>query len=174
MDKSGTSSTWSRRAVLTGAGGLSLLAMGGCSRVRGSRLNPLNWFGRSRSEEPTLAPSGGYIDEVDQRAVIQSVASMRVDRIPGGAIVTATGLPPTQGFWNADLVPTSLGADDRPVRDGSTITFDFRIVAPEQSTRQGPAQSRELTAAYSLTDQDLVGVRSIVVRGQSNQRSARR
>ena len=39
---------------------------------------------------------------------VLAVLTMTVEPIPGGAIVRASGLTPTQGWWNAELVPRDL------------------------------------------------------------------
>lgn len=164
----------SRRAALGLMGAGSIVGLSACGRVRESRLNPLNWFGRSQEEEPTLAPREGYDPNTDPRPVVQQVTALQVDRVPGGALVTATGLPPTQGHWSAGLVAEATGASGRPLRDGSTLAFEFRLLPPQSPQPSGPAQSRELTATVYLTDQDMQGVRTITVKGLTNQRSARR
>lgn len=151
-----------------------VLALAGCG-FSDSRLNPFNWFGGSRSETPDLSPRAGYPEDVpDARPLVAQVATMQVERVPGGAIVRATGLPPVQGFWDAELVPDLTDAEGRPVPDGGTLSFQFRVVPPRQPTRAGPPVSRELTAAVYLSDQTLAPVRTITVRGQGNQRSSRR
>jgi hypothetical protein len=148
---------------------VALLALSACQ----SRLNPVNWFGNSR-EAPSLAPRGGYETETDPRPLVEQVTAMQVERVPGGAVVRATGLPPTQGFWAADLVPQTADYEGRPVPENGVATLEFRIVPPIAPQRSGPAQSREVTAAFFLSDQSLAGIRSIVVQGRTNSRSSSR
>lgn len=174
MGMTGDRDTITRRGTLLGLGTAALAGLAACGRARDSRLNPFNWFGRSRSEEPTLAPADGYTTTVDTRPVVAQVTALQVDRVPGGALITATGLPPTQGHWAADLVAEVTGPNGRPLRDGATLAFEFRVAPPDRATRTGPPQSRELTATVFLTDQDLSGVSTITVKGLQNQRSARR
>lgn len=174
MGTTGERDSITRRGALLGLGTVTLVGLGACGRVRDSRLNPFNWFGQSRSEEPTLAPAEGYQANVDTRPVVDQVTALQVDRVPGGALVTATGLPQTQGHWAAALIAEATGPSGRPLRDGATLGFEFRVAPPETPTRSGPPQSRELTATVYLTDQDLTGVRTITVKGLRNQRSARR
>ncbi|MEL6210909.1 MAG: hypothetical protein AAFR44_12170 [Pseudomonadota bacterium] len=151
-----------------------LAVVAGCGFSE-SRFNPFNWFGSSTVEDPTLAPVGGFPeDAADQRPLVAQVTEMRVDRVPGGAIVHATGLPPVQGFWSADLVAEITDAEGRPVPENGTLALQFRVLPPVQATRSGPALSRELTAALFLSDQTLARVGTITVRGQTNQRSSRR
>ena len=148
---------------------VAVLALAGCE----SRFNPVNWFGGS-TEEATLAPRRGYVETVDRRPLVQQVLSMKVDRVPGGAIVSAIGLPPTQGHWATDLVPETTTIGDKPVADNGVLAFQFRLLPPPGPRRSGTPVSRELSASTFLTDQELLGVRTIVVRGQTNQFSARR
>ncbi len=149
--------------------GLALaLVLGGCGTVRESRVNPFNWFGQSQ-EEVTLAPRGGWSGVVDNRALVAEVSEMAVERFPGGAIVRAAGITSTQGWWDAELVALN---DGRPV-DG-VLTYEFRIAAPRTPTRVSTPQSRTVSAAVRVSDRRLEGVRSIVVRGAQNARSAQR
>lgn len=135
-----------------------------CGAMRESRLNPMNWFGRSQEVQQTAttteAPS-------DPRALVQTVLSMNVDSYPGGAIVRATGLPPTQGWWEAELVA-------RPSEDPSVLIFDFRVFAPPKPQPVVNQQSREITVAVNLSNIKLDGIREIVIQGETNARTSRR
>ena len=149
-----------RRTVLAALSAALLLA--GCGAMRESRLNPFNWFGRSAARETmvtTATPS-------DPRALVAQVLDMKVEAYPGGAIVRATGLTPTQGWWDAELVA-------RDVDEKGVLVFDFRIFPPVTDTAVNNQQSRQVTAAASLSDIKLDGVREIVVQGESNARSSR-
>lgn len=143
---------------------VALLVVLGLSAC-GSRLNPFNWFGNDREdriavEEPAAVPTDG-------RQLVTEIASLDVDPNPGGAIIRAVGLPPRQGYWEADLVEVS--------RDSGELVFEFRIREPaDPATRVGPPRSREIYAATVLSRQDLAGIRSITVIGQQNRRSVRR
>lgn len=145
------------------------LVLAGCGRVRESRLNPFNWFGRSveTTEVVTEAAVPGRPD--DDRILVAEVTDMEVARQPGGAIIRASGLPPTQGWWNTDLVAENGGV---PV-DG-VLTFRFVIAKPLEPTPVSTPQSRELTAATYVPDIKLEGVSQIVVLGAGNSRSSRR
>ena len=90
-------------------------------------------------------------------------------RQPGGAIVRATGLPPTQGWWDASLVAENSGL---PV-DG-VLTYRFVVDQPREATRVSTQQSREVTAAAYLSDIKLEGISQIVVLGAENSQSSRR
>ncbi|NHX27948.1 hypothetical protein HA397_28830, partial [Escherichia coli] len=134
---------------------------------RESRLNPFNWFGKDSEETVEIViPEGGV---TANRPLVAEVASLRVDRTPGGAIITATGMARSQGYWDAELVAEF---DEQPV-DG-VLSYQFRAYPPLARLPEGSPRTRELTAAHFVSDQTLEGVRSIVVKGASNQRSSRR
>lgn len=151
--------------------GLIILALvlAGCGRIRDSRLNPFNWFGRS--QEVAVVTSDPVVPgrPEDPRILVADVTEMEVARQPGGAIVRATGLPPTQGWWDAALVAENGG---QPV-DG-VLTYRFVVDQPLQATRISTPQSREVTAAAYVSDVKLANVQQIVVLGAQNSRSSRR
>lgn len=145
------------------------LVLAGCGGIRESRLNPFNWFGRSTEAPATLAREGGPAAQ-DGRALVAEVTRMEVKRMPGGAIVSAAGLPPTQGWWDAELVSDSDGVPDG---DG-TLVLRFVVAPPPVPMRVSTPQSRELTAAYFLSDAALAPIRRIVVLGAQNSRASGR
>lgn len=140
------------------------LTLSACGRVADSRFNPFNWFGRDRSEAVAVDADAAT---VDGRQLVSQVTELAVDATPGGAIVRAVGLPPTQGFWNAELVRVNSA-------DPSVVVYEFRVVPPLERRAQSTQQSREIIAGADLSNFALSGVRAIVVRGLSNQRSVRR
>lgn len=135
-----------------------------CGRVADSRLNPFNWFGRDRAETVAVEAEAAT---ADGRQLVAQVVELAVDATPGGAIVRAVGLPPTQGFWDAELVRINSA-------DPTAIVYEFRVLPPLEPRRQSTQQSREIIAGASLTNGALAGVRSVTVRGLQNQRSVRR
>ncbi|MCV2880935.1 hypothetical protein [Actibacterium sp. XHP0104] len=146
---------------------LAATLLSSCGKVRESRINPFNWFGKDREEAVEIViPEDGVIDS---RPMVAEVVSLRIDKMPGGAIITATGLARTQGYWDAELVAEY---DEKPV-DG-VLSYQFRTYPPLARLPEGSPRTRELTAAHFVSDQTLEGVRSIVVKGASNQRSSRR
>ncbi|MEI4470148.1 hypothetical protein [Frigidibacter sp. MR17.24] len=133
----------------------------------GTRLNPMTWFGGSRSE-PVAAAEAAPVAAADGRALVHEVTALEIVRSgPSGALVTATGLAATQGYWNAALVPVPGG-------EPSVATYRFVVAPPQGRTAVSTPQSRELTAAAFLNAKALAGVRRIVVLGETNQRSANR
>ncbi|PQO24392.1 hypothetical protein C2I36_03095 [Rhodobacteraceae bacterium WD3A24] len=146
----------------------AVLLLGACGSAGESRLNPLNWFDGSRAEPVSLEPEGGWQGEtVDNRALVAEVTALAVERMPGGAIIRATGLTPSQGWWDVELVEDETTEPE---------VLAYRLVAapPRASTEVSTAASRRVTAAVFVSNRDLARVRRIVVRGQSNQRVAGR
>ena len=135
------------------------ISLAGCA----TRLNPFNWFGGDREERVSVEE---VVEVLDNRQLAGEVLSLQADALPGGAIINAIGLPPTQGYWEADLVETS--------REGGTLMMEFRIFPPLTPTPAGTQRSREVLAGRYMSTQDLDGIRTIVVQGQNNRRSIRR
>ncbi|MGJ8611150.1 MAG: hypothetical protein ACSHWY_08655, partial [Octadecabacter sp.] len=102
----------------------------------------------------------------DNRALVQSVVSLRVDRSPTGAIVTAVGLAPTQGYFNAELI-------NRGIESG-VLVLEFRAQAPTALNVPGSDRSRQITAAYDIEASELAGIRSVRVQSASNTRTSAR
>lgn len=151
-----------QRALLLGLA--VVLGLSGCARVAESRFNPFNWFG-SAETETAAAPAELA---TDPRPAVAQVTSLTIEPTPTGAIVRATGLPPTQGWFAAALVPET----DEPVN--GEMVYVFRAVPPEAPQRVSTVQSRELSVARSLSQQDLAATRVVRVIGAQNALVARR
>ncbi|RMA40743.1 hypothetical protein [Rhodophyticola porphyridii] len=136
-----------------------ILGLSACS----TRLNPFNWFGNDREERVAVVET---VAVTDPRPLVAQVISLNVDPHPGGAIVRAMGLPPRQGYWMADLVEVERGE--------GRIVYEFRVFEPPVATREGTQRSREILAGTELSNQDLQGIRTIVVQAQTNRRSVNR
>jgi hypothetical protein len=129
-----------------------------------SRLNPFNWFGRDRETRNAIT-----VEISDPRGLVGEVIKLKVDRLPGGAIINAFGLPPTQGYWQAELVPLN---DELP--DKGVLSYEFRLLPPPTVTPAGTKISREVVIARFVSDQKLLGVRRIRVIAEANSRTVRR
>lgn len=149
----------SRRFLVLGLG----LALTGCGGLRQSRLNPFNWFRKSEPRETIVLPG----EKTDPRGLVETVLSMAVEPIPGGAVVRARGLTPTQGWWEAELVA-------RNVDENGVLVYEFRLLPPTGRTDVNTQRSREIDVAIYISDVKLENVREIVVQGATNARSARR
>ena len=139
---------------------LALLALAGCGLGQ-TRLNPFNWFGSDREERIEVARAE------PTRPVVDQVVSLEVAPTPSGAIVSTVGLPPTQGFWEAELVRV-------PTDDPSVLLLDFQILPPITPEPVGTQPSREVLGGAVFSTQDLAGIRTIVVQGARNRRSVSR
>lgn len=139
------------------------LVLAGCSGVRQSRMNPLNWFGTS-TEESQLGPLSL---EADNRALVPNVTAMTIERTSSGALVRAEAQMPGQGWWDAALIAENNG---RPV-DG-VLTYRFVAAAPRGVVAGGRPQT--LVVATPVSEYLLEETATVVVRGATNSRSARR
>ncbi|MCE6950140.1 hypothetical protein [Cereibacter sphaeroides] len=149
-----------RRPLLLGLA--LVLTLGAC----GTRLNPVNWFGGSEPATATMTPVALPAPSEDGRPLMAQVISLDIDAMQGGAIVRAVGLPPTQGYWAAELV-------GRPVQDG-VKTFEFRALPPMAQTAVSTQQSREVTVGAFITAHELQGIRQITVVAAGNALTSRR
>ncbi len=143
------------------------LTLTGCARIAQSKLNPLNWFGRGQVIAPAnpedrkpLIPAGATTQLADTRGLIDTIINLTIDRSPAGGIVRATGVAATQGYFNAQLVLVSS--------DNGLLVYEFRVETPRGFEQIGTQASRQITAAVTLTMQQLAGVRQIQVRGARN------
>lgn len=140
---------------------LVVATLAGCARVAESRFNPLNWFGRSeRAQVVTADPNA------DPRPLVAQIITLRVEQVPGGAIMRATGLPPIQGYYDGALLP--LGRED------GVLNYEFRASAPPTQTRVSTQRSREVVVGVFVSDQTLSGVRQIRVSAAANALAVRR
>ncbi len=137
--------------------GLSVLA--GC----GTRLNPMNWFGRGRRAE-TIEPVEARLDP---RPLVPQVTQLSVDRHPSGAIIRATGLPPRQGWYDADLVRV-------PDAGTGVLAYQLHAWPPSYQTLVSTPRSREIVVATFVSNDRLAGIGEIRVSGQANALVSRR
>lgn len=138
-------------------------ALAGCGGMRDSKLNPFNWFKKSELRETIVLPEG----QADRRPLVEAVLDLKVEPIPGGAIVRARGRTPTQGWWQAELVPVD-------VEDSGILVYEFRLLPPVTRTDVNTPQSRELDVAIYVSDYKLEFLREIVVQGAGNALTSRR
>ena len=164
---------------------ISTLVLTGCGSVRDSSLNPFNWFGGSSSEAPApqvendnpLIPENtGLFARSRERAAIytgepiDTISNLVIERVPGGAIIRATGIASVQGVYDVRLTPA---LDDEQSEDG-VLSYRLEGIRPDEISQTGRPATREVTAARKVTDQTLSGVRSIRVEGVTNAQVSRR
>ena len=140
-----------------------LLLLAACGSGQRTWYNPFGWFGGSQETESLVQDVG---TPQDPRPLVDQVLSLSVEPFAGGAIIRATGLPQTQGFWAAELIA-------EPVVDGRA-GFRFVVVPPMEPMRVSTEPSREITVATTLTNRELDGISEIIVTGARNARSSRR
>ena len=143
---------------------VSLVAcLAGCGAMRDSKLNPLNWFKKGELRESIVLPD----EQADGRPLVEAVLDLKVEPMPGGAIVRARGRTPTQGWWKAELVPVD-------VDDPGLLVYEFRLIPPIGQTDVNTPQSREVDVAIYVSDYKLEFLREIVVQGANNALTSRR
>ncbi|NEX45582.1 hypothetical protein [Pseudotabrizicola algicola] len=142
---------------------VAVLVLTSCGAARESRLNPFNWFSRSEPVE-TLTPLRA---KVDPRLLVSDVTLLSVEPYSGGAIVRATGVMESQGWWDAELVEV-------PNDDPSHLVLEFRMLPPVTDTAISTPRSREVTAATTLTPRRLEDIARITVQGERSARTTRR
>ena len=99
--------------------------------------------------------------------MVADVVSMKVEPYSGGAIVRATGIAQTQGWWDAELVELET---DEP----GHLILEFRLFPPVAPQDVNTPRSREITVAMTLSPSRLENISRITVQGASNARTTRR
>ena len=174
--------------ILTTSVLISVLAVTACGTLRDSAVNPSNWFGKGRtSQAPVeqtastnpLLPSGKpktgifgkkrALDAIYQGQPIDQVTNLVIEKVPGGAVIRATGLTAAQGVYAVQLTPTTK--NNTPV-DG-VLTYRFEGIRPASPQNVGSTHTRTVVAARALTDQQLQGVRTIRVQAARNVQTSR-
>ena len=165
-----------RRQVIVS--GLVLMLVTGCASIKESRINPLNWFGKSEPVTvlndgtaatvlPSLAPRKGYPNFVDTRPLAPVISDVNVVKSASGAIITATATLPTLGYFDAELVRVASA-------DASVAAYEFRLRPPTSAAPTGTAAQRRTTAAKPLSNEDPAGIRTIPIKGAAGARQVRR
>ncbi|SEQ84279.1 hypothetical protein [Thalassovita taeanensis] len=161
---------------------ISTLVVSGCGAARESRLNPFNWFGRSQSTPTTVAseqtanpliPQSSKLKRKDlpyQGQLVDQVSDLVIEKVPGGALVRVTGVSAAQGAFDVRLIAQNGGKPD----DG-VLSYELRALQPAyRRPVVGPAAGRTVTVARFLSEETLIGVKTIQVVGNQNVRSSRR
>jgi hypothetical protein len=140
------------------------LLLSGCGGFNASSLNPFTWFGSSDETAPIAIPI-----RVDDRPLVAQVTELAVEPMRGGAIVRAVGLPPTQGWWDAQLIP-----ENRFEPENGELSFRFVLAPPPGPRPQGAPVTREVSAGIFVSDFKLANTRRITVTGADNARTTTR
>lgn len=141
---------------------LSAVLITGCA----SKFNPFNWFKRSTNETVRQVAPGQVIEN---RGLVDQVIFLQIEKTNGGAIIHAVGLPPSQGYWDAELVPEN---GEKPIK--GVLTYKFRIEQPYEFKRASTPTSREVVVGHFVSNIKLQDVSSIRVLGTRNARASRR
>lgn len=169
---------------------VATLTLSACAAMRDSRMNPANWFGDSSSEPVATQPveasevnplmprerrPGLFANLREQRELyvgtpIDQVTDLVIERVPGGAIVRATGVAGQDRVFDVRL--TTDNDENIPV-DG-VLTYQLRGIHPDRGTRTLSPRVRTVTAARRLTDQELAQISVIRVEGLRNAQSTTR
>jgi len=143
------------------------LILAGCSGLRESRVNPLNWFGRdAAASTPVEADALPQVTQ-ERRPLISEILSVRLEAVDGGALLRVTARTDRQGYYELELVPNATATRF------DTLVYDLRGVPPRASTPVGSPRSREVTVALELTAREVAQVKRIQVNGARNGLSLR-
>ncbi|UWQ20436.1 hypothetical protein [Jannaschia sp. W003] len=138
------------------------LALGACASGGpggGGIGSNIGWLGGDRSVPIAAgAPRANLAAEI---------VGLDAAPTPGGLIVSAIALPPTQGYYDARLVRL-------PSPDASTYLMEFQLSGPPGPRPAGTPASREVLGGTFLTPGDLQGITQIAVQGTANRRVIRR
>ncbi len=130
--------------IATSALLISVMTLTSCATVRDSRVNPFNWFGGSTSQpvqaeapkanNPLLPERTGIFakqrarEGVYQGKPVDQVTELVIERVPGGALIRATGITRTQGAYDVQLTPET---DTETPVDG-VLTYRLEALGPVQ------------------------------------------
>jgi len=158
----------------------SALALAGCGGgLANSWVNPGNWFGQSQSQAITENTNVNPLipkRRITQRKIIDyqgtpvdQIQSLRIERKPGGALINVVGLANVIGSFDV-----RLQSDTEDGAENGVLSYTLKAIRPNDGIRGGGTAARQIVAARFVSDQQLAGVRTIVVKGARNQRSTRR
>lgn len=146
--------------------GLTASLLAGCSTIADSAVNPLNWFGSSGSPTTAAAATGplvppGALAPAADRRVPMAVTGVEVARTDSGALIRAGGVAPGAGYFNAQLVRVGI--------DNGIMVLRLVAEAPATAALAG---DRSVTAATTLNNATLSGLRGVRVEGATGAVSA--
>ncbi len=170
--------------ISTGALIVACLTLSACGGWRDARGNPANWFGKSKEAPPPVEDTeivnpliprdddkvnffGGPDDEVDLSVPVDSISEISIRPTPVGAIILATGQAKRLGAYSAHLAP------DEAAEPG-TLSYTLRVIYPSVGTPIGTSATRSISAAITLTHQELAGIDRVIVAAEENAQETRR
>lgn len=155
---------------------MAVFGLGACT----SNWNPVNWFGRSKevavqpaaAVNPLIPVSNNILKRPEAQyggIQVASITELKIERVANGALIRVRGVADVQGSFDVRLVPQNQGDAASGV-----LSFELRALHPPHAVRGGSEQSRQVTVAHRMTEQQLQGVRTIRVSARENARQSRR
>ena len=146
---------------------LAASVLTGCSTIRDSRANPMNWFGDATTteERDSLIPTENAITRARKTppyagVPIAQLQSAALRDAIGGKILEVQAISATLGA--ADLRFIDVPNDNPRLRE-----FGLHAVMPYRAP-VGTVAARSVAAAQFLTEQDLAGLTTIIVTSANN------
>lgn len=157
----GTAATLAGPVLLAGLLAGCQLPFGG---VPASEPNPDNpvYARNDRLEENERGALTGFFSRAPVAlpdAVPVPMREATLERGYGGVIIRTTGVAPTQGYFNAVLVPDNGARPD----EAGVVTLRLMAIPPLSPQAIGPERSRLLMTAAFMDELKLRGVRTIRV-----------
>ncbi len=149
------------------------LALSACQ----SRWNPTTWWAKDDAagaqenvnalipEQTEDGRSFFTAQETDEyRGLpIDKVTSVEVHKVTEGRLIMAVGVSSVHGTSDTRLILQNNGAPE-----GGVLTLDLMGRPPIEPVIGGSDQTREVTTAVVLTEQQMAGVRTVRVKALSN------
>lgn len=117
---------------------MSALLLAGCGgRFSDSGWNPLRWMDRGQRAPQTLAPDGGYGLAGDERPSVPQLLGVRWEPLNEGRLLVVTGIGPTKGYFDAELITAVAQPEGRisPDPDG-VLRLRFVALPPPPTPRR--------------------------------------
>ncbi|GAB5446535.1 hypothetical protein [Gymnodinialimonas sp.] len=138
----------------------AILSLAACE----SRINPFNWFGGDREQRISIDPEAvESAPDLDGRLLAAEITQLSVEQTTTGAIVRATGVTPSQGYFDAELVLVE--------ETETLLAYEFRVSPPLTAATAG---LQRISVATELSVGELAGIRTIAMIAQNNRRSVGR
>lgn len=161
---------------------ISTMVLSACGGWSKSRVNPSNWFGKSRSqprqeatiENPNpLIPERVGIFRKDKREVydgvlLSEVTDVVIDRTNAGGIVRVTGKSRLQGAFDVRLTSDTDGEPE----DG-VLTFSLKAIQPDDQG-VGSTAGRTVSVGRYVSKDVLARTSTIRIVAESNVRTTKR
>ncbi|AUH35515.1 hypothetical protein CUV01_16215 [Paracoccus tegillarcae] len=153
---------------------IATLTLAGCGgRFSDSGWNPLGWFGSGQGPT-TLEPRDGYANaNTDARPGIPAITGARWEVLNEGRLLVVTGIGPTKGYYNADLIGQSPSPTGRLSPDPDGV-LRLRFVAwpplSDSEFARLPArpETDTISVALTLSSNVLAGITQVEITGATN------